>query len=379
MDAGAPRLCNRPTARWRPALRIWHRWFGLGASVWLVLLALSGCGIAWYDTLDAWLNPELRRIASTEVLPAREIPLAHALDEARRALPGFEPRQVQLPHAGGTLWMIGRADGVPIQLFADPRDGHVLGWRESGRPAVDRRHLMDLLYALHTDLLLGPWMTTLLGLVSLLWLIDHALALALAIPQPARWREAFALGGVAGSGRRRFDWHRAPAMWALPLTLVMALTGVTLAWPDASRDAVRLLSPVGERLDVDLPDRDHMPAVIDVDRAIAIAAGDAPVHSVRLLPHKQAYAVRTFDPRDVDDQGRLWTYVSMQDGRLLGQRHDVGDSAGDMFFAWQYALHSGRAFGAPGQWLVVVAGVATIASCITGVLLWWRRRRRSQH
>ena len=153
---------------------------------------------------------------------------------------------------------------------------------------------------------------------------------------------------------------------------------MTLAWPDASRDAVRLVGPVGERLDEELPDRDAGPAAISVDHAITLAAGDAPVHSVRLLPHKRAYAVRTFDDRDVDDQGRLWTYVSMDDGRLLGQRHDVGDSAGDLFFAWQYALHSGRAFGTTGKTLVFLGGVVTIVSCVTGFVLWWRRRARRQ-
>lgn len=361
--------------RWRPALRVWHRWFGLGATVWLVLLSLSGCVIAYYDELDTWLNPDLRRIETIHAIPARDIPLAHALEQARLALPGFEPRQVHLPEAGGTLWMLGRADGVSMQLFADPRDGRVLGWRESGKLALDRRHVMDVFYGLHVDLLLGEWMTTLLGFVSLLWLIDHVFSVVLAVPRLARWREAFLLGGVPGSGRRRFDWHRAPAMWALPLTLVLALTGVTLAWPDASRDAVRWLGPVSERLDDDLPDRAPASSPISVDHAITLAAGDAPVHSVRLLPHKQAFAVRTYDDRDVDDQGRLWTYVSMEDGRLLGQRHDVGDSAGDTFFAWQYALHSGKAFGIAGQTLVFLGGVVTIASCTTGFVLWRRRRR----
>lgn len=368
-------MADTRTARWRPALRVWHRWFGLGATVWLVLLSLSGCAIAYYDALDTWLNPDLRRIEEARVLSAREIPLAHALDEARHALPGFEPRQVHLPEAGGTLWMLGRANGVSMQLFADPRDGRVLGWRESGKLALDRRHVMDVLYGLHVDLLLGAWMTTLLGFVSLLWLIDHVFAVMLAVPRVSRWREAFVLGGVPGSGRRRFDWHRAPAMWALPITLVLALTGVTLAWPDASRDAVRLVSPVSERLDEAFPDREPALTQISVDQAIVLAAGDAPVHSVRLLPDKQAYAVRTFDARDVDNQGRLWTYVAMDDGRLLGQRHDVGDSAGDTFFAWQYALHSGHAFGATGQTLVFLGGVVTIASCVTGFVLWWRRRR----
>ena len=70
---------------------------------------------------------------------------------------------------------------------------------------------------------------------------------------------------------------------------------------------------------------------------------------MRLFPRARAYAVRTFDAaRDPDDQGRLWTYVNMESGAIMGQRHDVGTSAGDLFLGWQYALHSGKFAGLPG-------------------------------
>ncbi|RYG85597.1 MAG: PepSY domain-containing protein, partial [Alphaproteobacteria bacterium] len=63
------------------------------------------------------------------------------------------------------------------------------------------------------------------------------------------------------------------------------------------------------------------------------------------------------------------------DARILGQRHDNGNSAGDVFFAWQYPLHSGQALGEPGRWIVFVSGFLTAALAITGWMLWLRRRR----
>lgn len=67
----------------------------------------------------------------------------------------------------------------------------------------------------------------------------------------------------------------------------------------------------------------------------------------------------------------------MSDGSIVGQRHDVGDSAGDTFFAWQYPLHSGQAFGLTGRIIVFAGGIATAAFCVTGVMLCWRRRKAS--
>ncbi|HTU12726.1 MAG TPA: PepSY-associated TM helix domain-containing protein [Allosphingosinicella sp.] len=376
MDGPSPRARRR----WRPFAKLWHRWFGLLGGLWLLLLAVTGSAITFYDEVDTWLNPDWRTLPAAATTRA---PLDVVVARAEAALPGFSPNMIQLPsHDRGTIWLLGRAplEGRPaaVQLFADPRDGAVLGWRESGRVALDRRHLMDVLYGLHVDLLAGPWMTWFFGLVSLAWLLDHLIALWLALPRWSKGREALTLGGRRGSLRRLFDWHRAPGLWAWPVTFVLALTGVTLAWPEASRDAVRVVAPVGGRLHDSWPDLAPPANPVPIETAIAaVTPRYGEVHSIRILRDHAVYVVRTYDPRDPDYQGRLWTYVSMADGRPLARRHDNGESAGDLFFAWQYPLHSGQAFGEIGRWLVFLSGAFTALLVISGWLLWWRRRPRA--
>lgn len=363
----------------RHALKLLHRWFGLLAGLWLALLALTGIAVTFYDELDRALNADWRTVPPSD----KAAPVDSAVKAAVRALPGFVPNMIELPgHAGDSLWMMGRApvDGTPrpMQVFADPRDGSVLGWRESGAIKFDRRHAMDIVYGLHIDLLAGPWMTWFFGFVALLWVIDHGIAAALSFPKGMHWLRAFRTGGRRGSLKRLFDSHRAWGLWFLPVTLVLAVTGVTLAWPDDSREAVGVVSPVTGRLHESMADIPETPPAIGVDAAIARVAGDtdARVHSVRIFPDHGVYAVRTFDPRDRDDQGRLWHYVAMDDGRITGIRHDNGSSAGDAFFAWQYPLHSGKAFGLVGRLLVLAGGAVTLWLCFSGLRLWLRRRRQ---
>jgi len=371
----------RAAVRRRPrhALKLWHRWFGLIAALWLALLAATGIAVTFYDELDSALNADWRTVPASD----KAAPIDLAVKAAERALPGFAPNMFELPgHAGDSLWMMGRApvDGAPrpIQVFADPRDGSILGWRESGAIKFDRRHAMDIVYGLHIDLLAGPWMMWFFGLVSLLWVIDHVVAVALSFPKGMHWLRAFRTGGRRGSLKRLFDSHRAWGLWFLPVTLVLAVTGVTLAWPDDSREAVALVSPVTGRLHESMADVPEIPPAIDVDIAIGRVVGKSgePVHSVRLFPDHGVYAVRTFDARDRDDQGRLWTYVAMDDGRIVGTRHDNGVTAGDQFFAWQYPLHSGKAFGLAGRLLILAGGVVTLWLCLSGLKLWWRRQRQ---
>ena len=74
--------------------------------------------------------------------------------------------------------------------------------------------------------------------------------------------------------------------------------------------------------------------------------------------------------------GRLAGVTGAEDdGRVAGTRHDNGTTAGDEFFAWQYPLHSGKAFGLAGRLLVLGGGVVTLWLCLGGIRLWWRRRR----
>lgn len=363
--------------RVRPILKIWHRWFGMFAGLWLLMLAVTGCAITFYDELDTWLNPDWRSVpAATSGTAA---PLQTAIEKAESVLPGFVPNSIELPgHDGDTLWMLGRApvEGTEksVQLFANPQNGEVLGWRVSGQPALDRRHLVDLLYSLHIDLLAGPWMAWFFGLISFLWLLDHVAALSLSFPKAAQWLRSFRVDGRRGSLKRLYDLHRAPGLWLTPITITLALTGVTLTWPAVSRDVAGVVSPVSSRLHDTMEEAPPPATAIGIDAAMLRVDEPGAVHSVRFLPDEGVYAVRTFDPRDRDDQGRLWTYVSMADGAIVGSRHDNGVSAADEFFAWQYPLHSGKAFGLPGRIAIFISGLITALLCITGIKLWLRRR-----
>ena len=360
-------------ARW--GLRLWHRGFGIGAGLWLLLLALTGTAISFYDELDRALAPDLRTIpADFAALPRVD----RALAAARARYPGFAPRHIDLPdHPRDSIMIVGSDAGHAAQLFADPRDGALLGLRSSGTFALDRRHLMDTLYALHMDLLLGPAMAWLFGLVALLWAIDHVPATILAIPRLARWWQALR---VKPRGRRAlYDGHRAPGLWLLPVTFILAISGFCLSWQEETRAIVSLVSPVSERLHYDFPDAAVPARPIGVDRALARvrAGGVWGVDSVQILSAKGVYAVRAFDDRDLDGIGRRWIYVAMADGRILAERHDNGSSAGDAFFAWQYPLHSGKALGLPGRVLVALAGLVTASLCLTGIALLLLRRRRA--
>ncbi|HRJ61465.1 MAG TPA: PepSY-associated TM helix domain-containing protein, partial [Azospirillaceae bacterium] len=65
----------------RHAVTLLHRWFGLGAALFLFMAGVTGAVISWDHELDDWLNPHLHESAAHG--PALDALTAARLAEAR--------------------------------------------------------------------------------------------------------------------------------------------------------------------------------------------------------------------------------------------------------------------------------------------------------
>jgi uncharacterized iron-regulated membrane protein len=77
--------------------------------------------------------------------------------------------------------------------------------------------------------------------------------------------------------------------------------------------------------------------------------------------------------------GPPWVYVDIRSGRIVGAEVPGQGSAGDLFLQAQFPLHSGRILGLTGRIIVTVLGLAVAVLCVTGVVIWARKRRARQH
>ena len=367
----------------RPVLLVWHRWFGLLAALWLTVLALTGSAIVYYDELDRLLVPE-QRVATPDGAPALLADIAAA---ATVAYPGTYARFFDLanrPDETTRVFLADRPDSpTPLahetHVFVDPYTAEVVGAREVGRVLLDRQHLMDVIYGLHVDLLLGHTAMWLLGLLGLLWAVDHVAGAVLALPRLAKWRRSFKVKWKASGYRRDYDLHRAVGLWLLPVTLVLALSGVYFNWYDYAEAAASTVSEVTPRYPYTLPDLDaplYTPSV-PLDRIVETATAEGDGRGVDMIGYvsaKGVYEARVFSARDIDPYGRLLVTVDARTGAVLDSRHQSEGTAADAVFAWQYPLHSGKAFGGLGRFVVFLSGIAVVVLNVTGLSIWWRKR-----
>ena len=73
---------------------------------------------------------------------------------------------------------------------------------------------------------------------------------------------------------------------------------------------------------------------------------------------------------------RTEVYFDGQSGKLVAFEAPTGISAGNTITGWLYALHFGDVGGLWYRGFVSVMGVAVAGLSVTGVWIWWRKRRK---
>jgi uncharacterized iron-regulated membrane protein len=62
-------------------------------------------------------------------------------------------------------------------------------------------------------------------------------------------------------------------------------------------------------------------------------------------------------------------------GELRNLTQPTGERTGNTIESWLYALHMARVFGVAYQILVCVVGLLVAMLPVTGIYIWWRKRR----
>jgi uncharacterized iron-regulated membrane protein len=395
-------------SRARAFLIVVHRWAGLITAAFLVFSGLTGAVISWDHELDEWLNPHLNDArasgpAKDSLQIAREIEARHpkaevsyvplAAEAGHSLAFGVEPR---VDAATGTLHALGFN-----QVFVDPASGMELGRREWGAVwPITRETFVSFLYKLHYSLHFpeiggtDQWGIWLLGLVALVWTIDCFVGFVLTLPKGAgrfwqRWKPAWRVRTKAGAYKLQFDLHRAFSLWTWALLFIVAFTAFSLnLYREVFFPALSLVSDVTPGpFEQRTPSPLHAPIAAKIDReqalerALVAARARGWAEPAGGIFHARQYGLYGIDfYRPEDDHGtggvghkRL--YVDSQDGRVIGARLPWEGTAADLFVQAQFPLHSGRILGLPGRILISAMGLVVAMLAITGVYIWWKKRR----
>ncbi|BFM18671.1 PepSY domain-containing protein [Maricurvus nonylphenolicus] len=342
-------------------------------------MAVTGSILVFYSELDRVLNPDLYAVEQQQ----ESLPSKAWINTVESTYPDMFISFLDLPKTSEDPVRLilnprpGESVDCALSLYIDPYTAKILGQRCLGKLQFDRRYLMIIIYELHIDLLLGKPMLIFLGLISLLWVIDHFVSLFISFNRLSKWAQSFRIRFSATGHKRTFDLHRAGGLWFFPVTLMLALSGVYFNWYEPANRFINFFSPMTPRYIFTLPKLQQPTVDTPVTMAEALSYASettgVEVDMVKFIPHKGVYEMRAYDVRDIDPYGRRMLVLDASTSEMLSDRHITEGGAGNQVAAWQYPLHSGKAFGWPGRIIIFLSGLLVSLLVVTGVKIWWRK------
>lgn len=354
-----------------------HLWVGLTIGLLLVLAGLTGSILVFDDEIDSALNPEL-----LSVVPADEtIPLQPVVDAVATAYPRHPISYIRLPRGPGETYEFTTAGADPLEIFADPYRGEILGARGKTEGFI------NALFDLHVHLLSGETGERVMGVVGLLTLLLVLTGIVVWWPGVRRWWEGFAVRWGANWKRVNFDLHRAGGIWSAAFLAITASTGAGLIFHDAFLAGANWITAS--------PEAPAPPEVVPrtgepwlpLDSLLRQAERALPGGTVTYVAFpadpEAPLSVRKHFGAALHPTGRSFVYLDPWTGEAVAVDRALSAPAGMKALNLLYPLHIGSFGGLAVRILYAVLGLAPLILFVSGILMWWnrtqvpkRRRRR---
>ncbi|MEN5425743.1 PepSY domain-containing protein [Stenotrophomonas pennii] len=411
-----------PTDRWRfhRAVWRWHFYAGLFVLPFIAWLAVTGAAYLYQKPIDRWIHHDLKVVD-----PARGTPTAASAQIAAvEAVAAGQTFRYTLPERADGSVEIGvqQPDGARDVYYVDPRTARVLG------SLPDKGTFSGVVRRLHSLDLIGNRASALIEIAA-------GWAILLVITGVYLWWPRGQRGGVTrvrGRPAQRLFWrdlHAVTGVWVGAVLLFLALTGMpwSLVWGkqvNVWANGHNVGYPAGVRVDVPmsdqrladatatswsmeqarLPTSQHAPALhaappqqqaheghgghggrvsgdlapqpgaIGIDAALERfnGLGMAPGYSVALPRGAMGVYSASVYPEQVSLQRVV--HMDQYSGRILLDMGYADYGALGRGLEWGINVHLGQQYGTFNRLVLLVACAAIILLCVSGAVMWWKRR-----
>ncbi len=387
MAAGRLRLGERQTWVWL------HRYAGLLTALFLTVAGLTGSILAFGHDIDVWLNPGLHH-ARSSAPPLGFDALASRIQASDPTLQVDYLTHDGAPGHTALAFVSARPGHPPLaydEVYVDPGTGEIQGRRSRRACCLQAESFVPFMLQIHHSLYIpGLWGWWFMGGIALIWLVDSLVGFYLTLPRGglrwAKWRPAWQIKRGAGSYRLNLDLHRAFGLWLWLALMLLALSSAYLNLREElfrpALSAVSTLTPIPVA-STRPASREALPVVgFDAIRTRANAHAQAQgwpervsgVSHFRELGLYLALLWPSHQDRGLG-LGSPMLYYDAHSADLLGAAQPGLGTAADVFTQMQFPLHSGQIGGLGGRILVCALGLVVAMLSVTGVVIWWKKRR----
>lgn len=395
---------NRPASfiRLQTRRKLWlqvHLYLGLFAGAILAIVGLTGSILVFFEELQEILNAEQIVISAPPENQRNLLPLDEIIASAETAKPkGSKFYSIYYPRAPEFAYKLQYRVRAPEQdnngsgyyIFVNPYTAKVTGvqfWYFADGKRYWGIPFVSFIMQLHYCLLLGDMGEMAVGILAALSIISVLTGLILWWPLTSKFKQALTFKRHASGVRFNFDLHKTVGFYMTIVLLPVLFSGVYFNLPDRVNVVLKQLSPItrdnpwsglGKTQYKSKPQPGQKPA--------PYAAIEAVVQSTypsgklwHLYAPKDEAGVYVVQKRDANDLSLFIGYrdfvIDQYSGEMLASYQSGTGNNGDVFLDWQWALHSGQAFGWTGRILVFLSGLACPVLFVTGVIRWLQKRR----
>lgn len=350
-------------------IAVWfHRYLGLALGGLLLISGLTGSAIVFKAPLDAWLNPELVRVAVGE----QRAGLDQVLSTVQQAVPDAQAGTVFIPESPEQALEIWFRKSE-LRAYVDPYTGAMLGTRH----ATDS--LFGFLVDLHIHLLSGETGEQVMGWSGLGAIVLSLLGVWLWWPKAGRWKQALSVKWQAAPVRVWLDIHKVVGVLICAFLILTAGTGASLAlYEIVTEPALIAVTGEGTR---------RPPPVSSKTAGTAAPLDPMLVHAASLFPNGRitrvalpakpgaAVMVRMRLDGEIHQFGRTFVWFDQYDGTVLRVENALQANSATRLQSWLYPLHTGVYGGMPTRWLQVLIGLSLSLLTLSGAWLWFKGYR----
>ncbi len=359
----------------RRYLRTVHLWFGLILCIPIVVIGISGSALLIQS--HYWT----RSFPAATATGAKQ-PIIRAIEVARAAGPADAGLgRVDLPLRDGepvAVQLNPPGRGVrAVRVYVDPVSLEVLGTNE----VVPRGQALGYLINIHSFLLMRSYIgVKIVGALGVAMILMAISGLVLWWPKKGQLRRAFLVRRGARGLPLYLDLHHAAGIWTFAVLLLMSVSGVYLCFPQTFTSGLTTVFPSGLGSGEPVAGFVPTPGPLDADMAVASAATavpDARVVSV-LMPEQSGRPILV-SLETTRFGGATQPQILVMLDQATGDAGYVDDPRDhgivEQVVNLQNALHYGAAYGTLWKIVVFVSGFLPLFFAVTGLSIWWARRR----
>lgn len=351
----------------------WHKWTSLICTVFLLMLCVTGLPLIFHEEIDNLLEKE----AVAHIPPGAHKWSLDALSvKAAAAYPSDHVRYVfwdKEDRGKVTFDLADRPDAPPGHskyVTFNVYTGEVLSKPKTGG-------VMDVILEIHTDMFAGIPGKLFLGLMGMLFII--ALVSGVMLYGPIM--KKFDFGMVRKHKSKRLHWldtHNLLGIVLLIWTVVVGITGII----NTMSDIILFAWQKGQLSEMTAPYVNAKPLtgkLSSLDSAVAIAARTAPYMEPSIITFpgtvfssKHHYAVFLKGKTPMTSRLLMPALIDAKTGKLTDSRK-MPWYVNTLFLS--EPLHFGDYGGLPLKIIWALFDLGTIVVLITGLYLWFARRK----